>query len=258
MTDARGRLIRGPARTGAALTVGAALAVSGGLAGCVSLLPKQAPVQLYQFGQRAEEAPAPAPSAVVGRGQAALGVVLAQVSLPRPALGDGILTTRGEEAAYVAGGRWLSPAVVLFQEAAEREFRARARRVRLIGRGELGAASALLRLDVDEFDARYGPSGGPPTVIVSLHATLTRADGRALVQQSVVVRRPAAQDRISAIVAAYDAAVGEALGRTVDWADAQTPLLAQTLDPASPTVLPPVHALRGLPAEHPMSDPGAP
>ena len=217
------------------------------LSGCVSLLPRQPPVQLYQFGEGPlAAASAPSAGSVIGRGQATLGVVLAQVSFPRAALGDEVLTTRGDQAAYIAGARWLTPAVLMFQEAAERAFQARSSRVRLIGRGELGAASALLRLDVDKFEARYPPLGGPPTVRVSLRATLARADGRTLLQQAFVAREPAAEDRVSAIVAAYDAAVTRVLAQAVDWTNAQTPVLARELDPDSPTVLPPRHPVRGL------------
>ena len=81
----------------------------------------------------------------------------------------------------------------MFQEDVQNAFQARATTVRLIDRSQLGAATALLRLDVTEFDARYDPplAGGPPTVVVSLRATLTRADGRELVQQVFTERRPA-------------------------------------------------------------------
>ena len=204
------------------LTVGVAVALSG----CVSLLPKQPPVQLYVFG-RSTPAAAPALSAaLVGRG-GVLGVVLEPVSFPRSALGDGLLTVRGETAAYIRGARWLGPAVTLFQAAVERSFDARERTVRLVDRGQLGAASVLLRLDVQEFDARYDPStSAPPSVVVDVRATLTRTDGRTLVQSRFTATRPAAEDRVSAIVAAYDAAVNAVLAQAADWTDATAPRLA--------------------------------
>ena len=226
---------------------GAVLSVA--LTGCVSLLPKQPPVQLYQFG-RTPPATSASTGAVVGRGQAALGVILSQVTLPRAALGDGILTGRGDEAAYIAGARWLTPAVLMFQEDVQDAFEARATGVRLIDRTQLGAASVLLRLDVTEFDARYDPpAAGPPAIIVSLRATLTRADGRELVQQVFTERRAAAEDRVSAIVQAYDAAVQGLLATTVDWTQAQTPALAARLDPDAPTALPPPYPAHALPRE---------
>ena len=221
------------------LGLSAALAASALLAGCVSLLPKQPPAQLYQFGQT----PPPASStsgSVVGRDQADLGVILSQVTMPRAALDDGILTVRGDQAAYIAGARWLTPAVLMFQEDVQNAFAARAPTVRLIARGQLGAATALLRLAVTEFDARYdAATGGPPTIVVSLRATLTRADGRELVQQVFTERRPASQDRVAAIVQAYDAAVQGVMATAVDWTQAETPVIAAGLDPSAATALPP-------------------
>ena len=227
----------------------ASLIVATGLGGCVSLLPKQPPAQLYQFGQTPPPASSPS-GAVVGRGRASLGVILSQVTLPRGALGDGILTARGDEAAYISGARWLTPAVLMFQEDVQNAFQVRATTVRLIDRSQLGAATALLRLDVTEFDARYDPTaGGAPTVVVSLRATLTRADGRQLVQQVFTDRRAASQDRVSAIVQAYDAAVQSVIAQAVDWTQTETPVIAADLDPNAPTALPPppVRASRRFP-----------
>ena len=238
------RLHPSPASQGMRLRLAAALATLPLLGGCVSLLPKQPPAQLYQFGQTPPPAASPSGS-VMGRGQASPGVILSQVTLPRAALGDGILTARGDEAAYIAGARWLTPAVLMFQEDVQNAFATRATAVRLIDRGQLAAAAALLRLDVTEFDARYDPvQGGAPTVVVSLRATLTRADGRELVQQVFTERRPAGEDRVSAIVQAYDAAVQGVMARAVDWTQAQTPVIAAGLDPASATALPPEPARR--------------
>ncbi len=219
-----------------------ATALAAGLGGCVSLLPKQAPVQLYQFGRVPTPLAqaGPEPGGMLGRGGPVAGVILSQVTMPRAALGDGVLTVRGDQAAYLAGARWLTPAVLMFQEDVQGAFEAQARSIRLIDRSQPGSASALLRLDVTEFDARYDPATqAPPTVVVSLRATLSRADGRELVQQVFTSRRPATEDRVSAIVSAYDAAVDEVLGQVVGWTQAKTPALAADLDPDAPTALPP-------------------
>ena len=183
----------------------------------------------------------------MGRRQETVGVTLAQVSFPRAAEGDGLLTTRGAEAAYIAEARWVTPAALMFQEDAQRAFTERAARVRLIGRSDVAAASALLRLDVTEFEARYeGVAGVPPQVVVSLRATLASADGRRLIQEQFTATRRAAQDRVSAIVAAYDDAVRTVLTQVVGWTEADAPGLASALDPAAPATLLPRHAVRGL------------
>ena len=225
--------MRGPvfptARALAALGVAAL-----GLAGCVSVFPQSKPVQLYQFGQDGGAANASGP-VVVARGPAGVsGVVLSSVTLPRAALGDGILTITGDEAAYVDGARWLSPAVLMFQEDVQRSCEQRAQRTRILDRGAVGMADALLRLDVGHFEARYdsGPSA-PPTVLVSVRATLTAADGRQAVQRVFLHREPVADNRVGPIVAAFDKAVDETLVEVVDWTDVSAPNLAAGSSPSS-------------------------
>ncbi|MGC1303801.1 MAG: ABC-type transport auxiliary lipoprotein family protein [Caulobacteraceae bacterium] len=204
------------------------------LGGCVSLLPTAKPVQLYQFGQDSGAAMA-SPATVVARGSSGVsGVVLSGVVLPRAALGDGILTITGDEAAYVEGARWLAPAVLMFQEDVQRTFEGRAQRTRILDRGAVGVADALLRLDVGHFEARYdnGPAA-PPTVLLTVRATLTAADGKQALQRVFNHREPVADNRVSLIVAAYDKAVDETLAEVVDWTDASAPGLGPTGAPRS-------------------------
>ncbi len=187
------------------------------LGGCVSLLPAPPPTQLYRFGPDAAEAPPDRPPAP------GPGVVLAEVSLPAASTGDQILTLTGDRAAYVAGARWVTPAVQMFREDAERAFAERARRVRLLHRGEIAAAAAVLRLDVADFEVRYAAADAPPAVVVSLRANLARADGGGLQQRGFTARQAAAENRVSAIVRAFDVATARVLGQVVAWTDAAAP-----------------------------------
>jgi cholesterol transport system auxiliary component len=194
------------------------------LGGCISLLPKSKPAQLYQFGQDTDAGPASAAraSTALGRGQATSGVVLSSVTLPRGALGDGILTVNGGQAAYIAEARWLSPAVLMFQEDVARTFEVRAQRTRILDRGQLSLADALLRLDVSHFEVRY--DGSPaPAVLVVVRASLTGSDGHEAVQRVFTHREPAGDNRVALLVAAYDKAVDETLDEIVDWTDATAP-----------------------------------
>lgn len=184
------------------------------LGGCVSVLPKSKPVQLYRFGAGApagETAPAPPPGAT-----APPVVALGSVVLPRAAAGDGLLTTTGDQAAYVAGARWVSPAAVLMREAAVRAFAGRPD-VRLTGPD--GPASARLDLLVTDFEADYPAPGAAPVVRVALTATLTPRTGP-VQTRTFAVARPANENRLSAIVPAYDAAVRDALGQVAGWVNA--------------------------------------
>ena len=205
----------------------AAAAAALALAGCVSVLPKAAPVQLYRFGA---DAAGPPPAGATAAN--APGLVLSGVTLPRASAGDGLLTVTGDEAAYIAGARWVSPAAVLMEEAAERAFSARAGRVRLLRRNELAGASGFLTLDVHDFEARYpsssGAPGAAPVVRVVVHAVIARRDGAFAAERTFAVDQPADANRLSAIVPAYDAAVRAVLGQVAAWADTA----AQALPPA--------------------------
>jgi cholesterol transport system auxiliary component len=183
------------------------------LAGCISLLPKSNPAQLYRFAATAQASPPAAASA------ATVGVLRANGQFQREAAGDRILTVTGERAAYIADSRWVAPADVLFDEAVTRAFEASGGRVRLVSRGEPMRSDYTLRLDVRNFETDYG-EGGAPAVLVRVRAVMTRGQaGAPAAEQIFEARVPAAQNRVSAIVAAYDQALGKVLGEVVGWAN---------------------------------------
>jgi cholesterol transport system auxiliary component len=181
------------------------------LSGCITLLPKTKPSQLYRFGVSAPAATG-APSSV-----GALSVYRAPGNFPREAAGDRILTVTGEKAAYIADARWVAPAEVLFDQAVANAFEAEPGRVRLVARGGPGRADAALRLDVRNFEARYG-AGETPVVHVRIRAVLVRGQDRTqAVEQIFEAEAPADQNRVTAIVAAYNQALVKVLGEIVAW-----------------------------------------
>ena len=182
------------------------------LSGCISLLPKSKPAQLYRFGV-AE--PTAAPPARAGD----VAVYRTNTRFQEEASDDRILTVSGGKAAYIAQSRWVAPAEVLFDQAVAQAFDASP--VRLIGRGQQGRFAYALRLDVREFEARYdsGPKAAP-TVVVRVHAALTKSDQSNVGEQDFEARVPAADNRVGEIVSAYDKAVGEVLGKLVGWTEA--------------------------------------
>jgi len=187
-----------------------------GLCSCVTLFPKTKPIQLYTFGQL------PPPQHLSKRPDA-VGVVLGAVTMPNAVVGDQILTLNGQQAAYIAGARWVIPAGLMIQGDAERAFEARSQRVRLLHRGDLGAAAALLHLDIGDFEARYDTPGSAPTVVVSVRATLTRPVGPLIAEQTFTSRQTADDNRIAPIATAFDKATIDVLGQVVDWTDANAP-----------------------------------
>lgn len=180
------------------------------MAACVSLFPKGEPAQLYRFGDDL-----PAAAAVAG---SPFAVQLGPVDFADAASGDRILSVTGGEAAYIANSRWVSPAKVLFEEAVAHAFQGSDGRARLVTRGESVKADYVLKLDVRRFETRYAYKDAAPQVLVEVRALLTDNKDRAVVGERVFSAEvPAAENRVSAIVAAYDQATDQVLGDLYAW-----------------------------------------
>ncbi|MEJ2815312.1 MULTISPECIES: ABC-type transport auxiliary lipoprotein family protein [unclassified Caulobacter] len=182
------------------------------LTGCISLFPKSNPAGLYRFGHVAAESSRPA-------SDKSFGVYKTPTVFTRAAMSDRLLSVTNGEAAYIADARWVSPAIVLFDEAVARAFEADGSTARLVTRGEALKAAMALRLEVRSFETDYvnGPKAAPE-VLVEIRAVMTRSNDRALLGDKVFVARvKAADNRLSAIVPAYDQAVDKVLTEIVAW-----------------------------------------
>ena len=194
----------------------AALSLAGAVSGCISVLPKEPPAQLYRFGDSA-------PPAATATAPPRFAVEALPLSFDRPAAGDAILTLTGSEAAYIKGSRWVASAQTLFESALTRAFESPGGAARLIVRGEPSRPDYLLKLNVLRFEAHYDQGqGAAPTIVVDMNATLSRSSDHALAgdrlfQASV----PADANRAGAIVAAYDQATRKVLTDLVAWVDAK-------------------------------------
>jgi len=203
--------IRSGARTAALLLAAAALS------GCITLLPKTKPAQLYRFDGRAALA-----AARPADGKAAaqrVGIARAGGSFQGAASFDRILTVTGPQVAYLAESRWSGPASVLFDEALLTAFNANSGPAHLVAKGEPAAATYSLRLDVTRFEASYdqGPKA-PPKVVVEAHVELIRTADRVVVGDKVIrTEQRATDDRVTAIVAAFDQATGKTLVDLLAW-----------------------------------------
>jgi cholesterol transport system auxiliary component len=198
----------------------ATVLLSGLLAGCVTLLPKEKPVQLYRFGAGpvgAATAPAPAGSTFT--------VQPLVLTFVRGAAGDRILTVTGDEAAYINGARWVSSASTLFESAMADAFSADGGPARLLTPGEAVSPDYFLKVDVRTFDVRYDHGvGTAPTIVVQVAASLSRPAERILVSERLFSASvPAEADRGGAIAAAFNQAVNQDLGQMVKWVDAAGP-----------------------------------
>lgn len=197
------------------LTV-AALAVA--LSGCISVFPKTKPATMYRFGDADISVTKPPAGAM-------FGVQKAPSAFTRAAAGDRILTVTNGEVAYIADARWVSPAFILFEESIARAFENDGGRARLIGRGEVAKAELVLRLEVRTFEADYvnGPKSAPE-VVVRVRGVLNRNSDRALVGDQIFEAKvKAADNRVSAIVPAFDQANAKVLSDVVAWVNAAGP-----------------------------------
>jgi cholesterol transport system auxiliary component len=196
--------------------VGAVLGAAAlALAGCISLLPKSKPAQLYRFGQSAAAAAPGGPA-----GPRTVAVFRTNGGFEEAAADDRILTVTGGQAAFIADSRWVAPASVLFNEAVSNAFDAQPGRVRLLARGQQGKFAYVLRLDVRQFETVYPAPDAAPTVAVRVHAALNRADQVMVGEQEFEARVAAGDNRVSAIAAAYDRAVADVIGKLVAWTNA--------------------------------------
>jgi cholesterol transport system auxiliary component len=201
-----------------AVTRGAVLVAAASLlAGCISLFPKGDPVQLYRFGAT------PSQLQEMASAEPGFGVLLAATGFDHAAAGDRILTVTGTQAAYIKDARWVTTSVGLFDSALQRAFDAYPGTARLVDRAEIASIDYVLTLDVRTFEARYdGVEAGTPTIVVNVHAALHRTRDRSVVGdrsfQAAVVAR---DNRVSAIVEAFDQAVARVQGELVAWVDAR-------------------------------------
>ena len=197
----------------------AAGALSLSLVGCVTVLPKTKPAQLYTLGHSVSP---PAPREVtIGT---PIIVLQAPTRFVAAAEGDRILVSHGQKAAYIAQARWLSPVAELFDAAEFRAFES-AGQTRLVAAGQVRGAIPSLRLDVRTFEARYGASdAGAPTVTIEASAELTDLPNhRPGVVKNFQSVKLATADRVGAIVDAFDAATTDVLGQIVTWTGANAP-----------------------------------
>jgi cholesterol transport system auxiliary component len=185
------------------------------LSACVSLLPKTKPAHLYRFGQ-------PAGSEAMAATPGQIGVFRTNATFQRESAGDRLLTISNGQVQYVAETRWVAPAAILWDEAVLAAFDADPGPVRLISRGEPASAQYILRLDVRNFEAHYdnGPKAAP-TVLVRVRAVISRSD-RAIAGERIFEKKVTAGDnRVTAIVPAYDRAVADVLKEIVAWTTEQ-------------------------------------
>ncbi len=195
-----------------ALTITAAAIA---LSGCISLFPKAEPVTLYKL----TIAPPPPPAS-----STTTSVVLrGPTAFTRIGSSDRIVTMIGAETATVAAARWAAPANVMFDEALVTAFDGVSSR--LITRGDVAPADQILRVEVRSFEARYvNGLESAPTIVVEARASLIGVRDRTQSgARTFHVEQPASDNRVSAIVDAFNAATTKATTDIAKWTESQAP-----------------------------------
>jgi cholesterol transport system auxiliary component len=176
------------------------------VAGCSGLHSKEGVPQTYTLVS------APAPAVV----STPAGAATLQVLRPLAAPGldtDGIALLRDTHRLdYYSASRWPAPLPDVVQALAVDALRAAGH-----FRAVQPDATALLSDDVLQIEVRHCEveySGDSPVVHVQLMATLgQRSDRSMLSSVAAESRKPAAENRMQSVVAAFQAAIDEALGQ---------------------------------------------
>jgi cholesterol transport system auxiliary component len=187
------------------------LLMSASLAACGSLFQtKAAPPTLYLLS-------------MTSRTPASAGAALAvDLAVLKPRVRVGVDTDRisalypDRRLDYFANVRWSGPVDEIVQELAVQEFHGSGTVRNVSGDASAFASSYWLELEVADFQAEYSAAGSPPIVHVKLLARIGNSmDRRVLARFEADAREPAADNRMGAIVDAYNRAADKTLSSIV-------------------------------------------
>jgi cholesterol transport system auxiliary component len=144
--------------------------------------------------------------------------VAADLAVLRPRVRAGLDTDRiaalypDRRMDYFADVRWSGPLDEVLQDLAVQEFHVDLKVSNVSADASVFASAYWLEIEVMAFQAEYSYAGGPPTVHVHFQARLGNSgDRHVLARFEPDVREAAADNRMSAIVDAYNRAADQAL-----------------------------------------------
>jgi cholesterol transport system auxiliary component len=202
--------VKGPGR--------ALLLLGLGLTGCSGLFQSNAkPEQIYYL--RAPSASTAAPPA--GASASPVPSMPVSLQIARPQAGPGLdtahimLVEADHRMNFYTGSRWPAPLSELIESLAVQALRASGEWASVEDSGSPFPSDYLLQLNVRRFEADY-TGGTVPVVHVVLDCILGRRQGReVLVTFTVAGDAPAAANRLTEVVAAFEQATGTALNALV-------------------------------------------
>lgn len=202
--------MRGPGR--------AVLLLGLGLSGCSGLFQSNAkPEQIYYL--RAPQASAAGASAAASA--APLPAMPVSLQVARPQAGPGLDTSHimlveaDHRMNFYTGSRWPAPLSELIESLAVQTLRASGEWASVQDSGSPFPSDYLLQLHVRRFEADY-TEGPAPVVHVVLDCILGRRQGREILATFTAAgNAPAAANRLTGVVAAFEQATGTALDALV-------------------------------------------
>jgi cholesterol transport system auxiliary component len=189
-------------------SAGALFGLALGLSACVTVFERPDDVKLYQFSAApAMNAPSISETQKADRPDK-LAVSLGDITFPRAAAGDRLLTVEGQQVSYIAKSRWSAPSETLYQGALVTAFARQSEAVDLVNAASPRRSQYRLTLAVQDFAVHYQDKGRGQNVVVRLQADLVRLKDRSVVlNQTFEAVVPASANRVSALVEAYEKAV---------------------------------------------------
>lgn len=185
------------------------------ITGCVTVLPKADPIQLYSFGFN----PSLVAPAEQGFSGTATSILLSLIAFSPEAGGDRLISREDYQLSYIGGARWSVPATDLFTQATIDGFASLGRKVRLETRSGL---ASLYRLDISisRFEVAY--TKHKPSVLMAGEARLIRLKDKATVATTSVSRNIVIpKNKATQIVAGYEKAASEIIGELVLFCESQ-------------------------------------
>ena len=193
------------------------------LSGCINVLPKTKPVNLYRFGFTPPEGTA-TPTAAIP-----VALSLGAIQFPMDSAGDRVTTVEDNQISYVAQARWTAPVQSLFNDAVSEGFARSDGQVRLDNRG-LTMAPYRLDISVRRFETVY--THNKPTVSVALDARIIRMSDKAIVGQKFITEEiDTKRNNMEVMVDGYNQATTAAVNDLVTFSAAT---LAPLAEPATP------------------------
>jgi ABC-type uncharacterized transport system auxiliary subunit len=148
--------------------------------------------------------------------------IAADLTILRPLVRSGLDTDRiaalypDRRLVYYAAARWSAPLPGVVQDLVSRTFQTHANLRSVTNDASMVSAGYWLEIEVTDFQAEYAADGTRPTIRVHFLATVGEAsDRRVMARFEASAAEDATDNRMTAIVAAYERAADSALEQIV-------------------------------------------